>query len=200
LQNAFQVLAHLGALGPFFLGIADSSFLFLPFGNDLLIAVLIARRHVLAWEYVPMAAAGSVVGVFLLDLVARTGGEAGLERLAGRKRFEELKKTIDRGAGYAVAIACLAPPPFPFTPVIVAASVFQYPRRKLLAIAFVARTTRFCTVAALAMIFGPQILLIAKSTAFYWTMIGFVVLCVIGSVFSVAGWIRRGRKHKGAKH
>jgi membrane protein YqaA with SNARE-associated domain len=196
LRSAFQVFVHLGALGPFFLGIADSSFLFLPFGNDLLVAVLIARHHALAWEYVPMAAAGSVTGVFLLDLVARAGGEAGLEKLAGRKRFEQLKRTIDRGAGYAVAIACLAPPPFPFTTVIVAASVFQYPRRKLLAIAFVARTARFGIVAALAIIFGPQILSITRSRAFFWTMIGFVALCVIGSVLSVIGWIRRSRKHK----
>jgi len=34
--------------GPLVLGIADSSFLVLPFGNDVLLTVLIARNH--AWR------------------------------------------------------------------------------------------------------------------------------------------------------
>jgi len=195
-RNAFQIFLHLGAAGPFLLGVADSSFLFLPFGNDLLVAVLVARQHAHAWEYVPMAAAGSVLGIFLLDLLCRTGGEAGLEKLTGRKRFEELERKMQKGAGYAVAVACLAPPPFPFTPVIAAASAFQYPRRKLLSIAFVARIVRFFVVAELAIAFGRQILSVERSPAFFWTMIGFVALCVIGSVISIVGWIRHGRGKK----
>jgi membrane protein YqaA with SNARE-associated domain len=55
----------------------------------------------------------------------------------------------------------------PFTPVIAAASAFQYSRRKLLLLAFVARLARFSIVAALALIFGRQILSIARSTAFF---------------------------------
>jgi membrane protein YqaA with SNARE-associated domain len=70
---------------PFLIGVRDSSFLFLPFGNDLLLVILIRRRHASAWEYVPMAAAGSVVGIFLLDLVARKGGEPGLEKMISPK-------------------------------------------------------------------------------------------------------------------
>lgn len=56
-----------------------------------------------------------------------------------KQRFEELEKQMNKRAAYAVATACLAPPPFPFTAVIAAASAFQYPRRKLFAIALVAR-------------------------------------------------------------
>jgi len=195
-RHAFQIFVTLGVFGPFLLGIADSSFLFLPFGNDLLVAVLIARSHRLAWEYVPMAALGSMVGILLLDLVSRTGGEVGLERLTNRKRLQDLKRKVDQDAGYAVAIACLAPPPFPFTPVIAAASAFQYPRGKLLSIAFAARIARFSIVAALAIAFGPEILSITRTSAFFWTMIGFLALCVIGSVLSVGGWVQRGPKGK----
>lgn len=162
----------------------------------MLVAVLVARHHLFAWEYVPMAAAGSVLGIVLLDLICRTGGEAGLEKLTGRKRFEELESKMKKEAGYAVAVACLAPPPFPFTPVIAAASAFQYPRRKLLSIAFAARIVRFSIVAALAIIFGRQILSVERSPAFFWTMIGFVALCVIGSAFSIVGWIRHSRSGK----
>ena len=193
-RHAFQILIHLGVFGPFLLGIADSSFLFLPFGNDLLVAVLIARNHLLGWEYVPIAALGSVVGIFLLDFVSRKGGEAGLERLTNRKRLQELKRKIDEDAGYAVAIACLAPPPFPFTPVIAAASAFQYPRKKLLSIAFAARIVRFAIVAVLAILFGPEILSVTRTSVFFWAMMGFVLLCVVGSVLSVGSWIRHSRK------
>lgn len=199
MRDALQIFLQLGVAGPFLLGIADSSFLFLPFGNDLLVAVLVARQHALAWQYVPMAAAGSVVGIFLLDLVCRAGGEAGLEKLTGRPRVEELEAKIKKDAGYAVAVACLAPPPFPFTPVIAAASAFQYPRRKLLSIAFAARIVRFFVVAELAIAFGREILAVERSPVFFWTMIGFVALCVIGSAFSIASWVRHSRARQEAQ-
>ena len=184
----------MGWAGPLLLGIADSSFLFCPFGNDLLLTVLIAQHHVLAWQYVPIAAAGSVTGIVLLDLVCRPGGEAGLEKMVSKQRFQTLKTQIGKRAGYAVAVACLAPPPFPFTPVIAAASAFQYPRAKLFSVTFVARIVRFSIVAALAITFGRAIISIAKSDTFFWTMMAFICLCVAGSAYSVAGWIRRSRK------
>lgn len=195
-RRAFGIFLHIGFAGPLLLGIADSSFLFLPFGNDLLLVILIARNHHVAWLYVPIAAVGSVIGIALLDLVARTGGEAGLEKMMNRKRFDYLKKKIDEHAPYMVALACIAPPPFPFTPVIAAASAFQYPRHKLFAVAFAARLVRFTIVAVLAVIFGHEILNIIRSKPFFWTMVAFIALCAIGSIYSVMGWIKRGRRKK----
>src|SRR5581483_6960989 len=159
---------HLGPAGPLLLGIADSSFLFLPFGNDLLLVILLARNHKLFPIYVPMAAIGSTLGVFLLDLVCRKGGEEGLKKMLPAKRFEYMKKKMSERAGFAVALACLAPPPFPFTAVIAAASAFEFPRLKLLLIAFFARATRFSLVGLAAIFLGRQILAIAKSTGFVW--------------------------------
>src|SRR5215813_8851689 len=77
---------HLGPAGPLLLGIADSSFLFLPFGNDLLLVILLARNHEHFWIYVPMAALGSTMGVLLLDMVCRKGGEEGLKKMLKPKR------------------------------------------------------------------------------------------------------------------
>lgn len=190
----FNFILRIGWAGPLLLGIADSSFLVLPFGNDLLLTILIARHHALAWDYAPIAAAGSVAGIALLDLVCRSGGEAGLKKMVKRERFGQLKKQMNRRAAYAVATACIAPPPFPFTAVIAAASAFQYPRRKLFPIAFVARLARFSVVATLAVVFGRQVLAIAKSGPFFWAMIAFIAVCAAGSAYSVYGWIRRSRK------
>lgn len=185
---------HLGVAGPLILGALDSSFLFLPFGNDLLIVILIAQDHGKFPLYVPMAALGSAIGVFFLDLVCRKGGEEGLEKMMSRKRFEYFEKKMRERAGLAVAVACIAPPPFPFTPVIAAASAFQYPRERLLAIAFCARLVRFSLVGLAAILLGRQIMRLAKAPAFYWTMVGFIVLCAVGSTISVVGWVKRSRK------
>src|SRR5579883_1033271 len=194
MRRFLGIFLHLGALGPLLLGIADSSFLFLPFGNDLLLVISLARDHRLFATYVPMAALGSTIGVLLLDIVCRKGGEEGLKKKLNPKRFEMLKSKIDQRAGFAVALACIAPPPFPFTPVIAAASAFEYPRLKLLSIAFVVRLVRFTLVGLAAIWLGRQILEIAKSKEFLWAMYFFIGLCVIGSAISVAGWVRRSRR------
>ena len=183
-----------GAAGLLALGIADSSFLILPFGNDLLLLTLIARNHSRAWEYVPIATAGSVIGIFLLDLLTRKGGEAGLEKMMSRKRFDYWKNKMNERAAYTIMLGCLAPPPFPFRAVILAASAFQYPRHKLLSVAFVSRFARFSIVAALAIVFGRQVLSVAESPAVFWAMIGFIVLCAIATAYSVVRWIRQRRK------
>ncbi len=191
MRRFLGIFLHLGALGPLLLGIADSSFLFLPFGNDLLLVISLARDHRLFATYVPMAALGSTIGVLLLDIVCRKGGEEGLKKKLNPKRFEMLKSKIDQRAGFAVALACIAPPPFPFTAVIAAASAFEYPRAKLLLIAFFTRALRFSLVGLAAIEFGGGILRIARSTPFLYTMWAFIAFCVVGSVISVYGWLKR---------
>jgi membrane protein YqaA with SNARE-associated domain len=80
-------LLHLGYFGPVLMGILDSSFLFLPFGNDLLVVTLVARHHQ-GWPwYVLAAALGSTIGVFVLALVAQKLGEEGIKKDGGRKEI-----------------------------------------------------------------------------------------------------------------
>lgn len=193
----FIFLLHLGYFGPFLTGILDSSFLFLPFGNDLLVVTLAARHHQgLPW-YVVGAALGSTVGVILLVLVAGRLGKEGIEKMAGAKRFNKLSKMIDKHGGKAIALACIAPPPFPFTMVIAAAAALDYSRVRICTINFFTRAVRFTILGLLAIKYGRRILDIANSNAFRWTMFGFIVLCICGSAFSIYGWlkhVRSGRK------
>jgi membrane protein YqaA with SNARE-associated domain len=190
-RNVFRVFVHLGALGLFTLGVLDSSFLFIPVGNDLLLLVLTARNHK-AWPlYVLSAALGSTAGVFLLDLVTRRGGEAGLEKIASPKRIDSLKKKMETRSALLVATACIAPPPFPFTPVVAVASALQFPRVKLLGIAFIMRLVRFSIVAYLAIRFGRGIVRILDTAAFKTGVMAFAVLCLAGSGYSVWKWLRR---------
>jgi len=189
----FTFSLHLGALGLIVLGILDSSFLFLPFGNDLLLVVLTARHHEYLPLYVLAASVGSAIGVLLLDLVCRKGGEGGLKKMMSGKRLHYLKRKMSQNAAVGVMVACLTPPPFPFTAVIAAASAFQYPRARLLAYVFGARAVRFTLIGLAAIRFGRRILRMANSPEFVWFIVGFSVLCLIGSALSIMRWIRLSR-------
>lgn len=190
LRPALLFLFHLGYFGPFLMGILDSSFLVLPFGNDLLVVALVAANHHGLPFYVLSAACGSTLGVLLLALVARKFGEEGICKVAGQKKFDRLKKGIGQRSGVAVAIGCLAPPPFPFTMVIAAASAMGYSLWRLLAINFVSRAVRFTALGFLAIYFGPAFLRIGHTPAFFWSMIGFIVLCLVASAASIWNWVR----------
>lgn len=194
IQHLYIFFAHLGAFGLVLLGILDSSFLMMPLGNDLLLVGLTSQHHNRLIYYIPMAALGSTLGVLLLDLVLRGSGEEGLKKQLSGKRVEYLKRKVSANAGWAVALAALAPPPFPFTPVIAAASAFSYPRWKLLSVIAGARLIRFTIIGFLAIWLGRHILTLAKSPAFEWAMAGFIGLCVLGSGFSIYNWVYRSRR------
>jgi membrane protein YqaA with SNARE-associated domain len=189
----FLFLLHAGGFGLVILGILDSSFLFLPFGNDLLLVILTARHHENLPLYVLAASIGSATGVLLLDLVCRKGGEEGLKKMMSRRRLDYLKRKMSQNAAVALIVTCLTPPPFPFTAVVAAASAFQYPRPRLLAYVFGARAVRFTLIGLAAIYFGRRIVRIANTPEFTWFIVGFSALCLIGSAISIMRWMRLSR-------
>jgi membrane protein YqaA with SNARE-associated domain len=193
IRHLLAFFLQYGAFGILLLSIADDSFLFLPIGSDLLTVILVARNHEQLPIYVLAGAVGSTVGVFLLDLVCRNGGEAMLTRLVKPKLLGYLKQQMEAHAAAAVIVTCIAPPPFPFGAAIAVASAFQYPRPRLLTLVFVARAIRFSLIGWSAIYFGRRIVRIADSAEFLWFMGAFIALCVIGSIASVVHWIRIGR-------
>jgi membrane protein YqaA with SNARE-associated domain len=195
--HVLAFLLHLGYFGPVFMGVLDSSFLFLPFGNDLLVVTLVARNHQ-GWPwYVLAAALGSTIGVFALALVAHKLGEEGIKKMAGEKTFTRLHRMIDAHGSKAVFLACIAPPPFPFTMVIAAAAALDFSRLRICAVNLFARGLRFAVLSLLAIKYGRHILEVANSDGFRLTMAGFILLCFAGSGLSIYSWIknvRSGRK------
>jgi membrane protein YqaA with SNARE-associated domain len=193
MRHVLDFFLQYGIFGLLLLTIADDSFLFLPVGSDLLMVLLVARNHGRFPIYVLAAAAGSAIGVFFLDLVCRNGGEAGLKRVVKPRLHEYLKRKMEKHAAWVLVVACLAPPPFPFGAAIAVASALQYPRPRLLAVVFLARTVRFALVGWAAIYFGAHILRVAKSPEFLWIMGAFIAVCVVGSVIEVARWVRKGK-------
>jgi membrane protein YqaA with SNARE-associated domain len=195
----FYFLAHLGGLGLIILGVLDSSFLFVPFGNDLLVIALSARRHTSMPYYALMAAAGSCLGCVLTSEVGRKGGEKGLDVHVPRKRLEYVKQRIQRRGGWALAFASLMPPPFPFTPFVLVASALNYPRKRLLTVIGASRLVRFLLEGTLAIFIGRRMLSIARLPAVQDVVWGLVAISIVGSVVSVYGWVKKSRTAAGER-
>jgi membrane protein YqaA with SNARE-associated domain len=182
--------AQLGGFGLLLLGILDSSFLFMPLGNDLLVVALTASRHNRMPYYASMASAGSVIGCLLTDLICRKGGEKGLEGRLSHRRIQYVEHKIKNHAGPALALACVLPPPFPFTPFIIVMSALQYPRWKMVGIVAVGRAIRFSVEGALAIAYGRRILQLANNSLLQNIVIGLIVISIAGSTWSIYSWSR----------
>jgi membrane protein YqaA with SNARE-associated domain len=184
---------RLGLLGLFLMSALDSSFLVLPFGNDLLLIALVSsHREGWSWiAYVLVSAIGSVVGVFVIDLIMRKAGEKGLERFVSQRRIKKLKAKLENKAGITVFIATLIPPPFPFTPVVMTASALQSPRGKLLLAVFLGRLLRFGVEAILALYFGRQMIAFLNSDVVTYFVYGLLGIAVVLSTLSLIKWLKR---------
>ena len=112
------------------------------------------------------AALGSTIGVFVLALVAHKLGEEGIQKMAGEKRFARLHKMIDKHSSKTVSLACIAPPPFPFTMVIAAEAALNLSRLRICAVSFFTRGVRFAVLSLLAIKYGRHILEVANSNVF----------------------------------
>ena len=188
-----RIFMRLGLLGLFLMSALDSSFLVLPFGNDLLLIALVSsHRDSLIWiGYIIVSAIGSVVGVFFVDLIMRKAGEAGLERFVSRKRIDKLKAKLENKGGVTVFVATLIPPPFPFTPVVMTASALQSPRGELLIAVFLGRLVRFGIEAVLALYFGRQLIAFMNSDVVTYIVYALIGIAVILSTLSLMRWLKR---------
>ena len=184
---------RMGVFGLFFMSTLDSSFLVLPFGNDLLLIALVSsNRDSLVWiAYVIVSAIGSVAGVLIVDVIMRKAGEKGLERFVSAQRLEKLKAKLENKGGATVFVATLIPPPFPFTPVVMTASALQSPRGKLLIAVFLGRLLRFGVEAVLALYFGRQLIALINSDVVTYFVYGLIAIAIVLSTLSLLKWLKR---------
>jgi membrane protein YqaA with SNARE-associated domain len=193
MTNFFRYLGHLayhaGVGGLLIVGFLDSSFLILPFGNDVLLIALSARHHDKVIFYALAATAGSILGCWLTIWLSGKGEERLRERVSN-KRLNYIEGKVKKHAGWAIAFASLMPPPFPFTTFVAAAAAFDYPRKRLFAIIGGARLLRFSVEGYLAVVYGRSILAFLNSRELKFVVIPLVLISVGGSIFSVYKWIQ----------
>lgn len=203
LRGIFHSIAlfilHRGGVSLLFVGIADSSFLVMPLANDLLVIALSADHPMRMPYYVGMATLGSTIGCAVTALLSLKA-EKGVERKLAGHQFKFVESNIRKNAGWVIAVSALIPPPFPFTPVIVAAAVSGYPLKKLLAVVAGARLVRFGTVGGLAIVFGKSILSLAQSAVLEYAVIALIVIAVGASAFSIYKWVKGSRPSARSSH
>lgn len=193
--SMLRFFRRLGVVGIFLFSVLDSSFLVLPFGNDLLLIGLTSSDPSgVAWiGYAFAASIGSVLGVLIVDWPMRTTGEKGLERFISSYRMQQLKNKIENKAGVTVFLASVLPPPFPFTPVIMTASALQYRKSKLLGVVFGGRLLRYTIEAILALYFGRRLIRYINSEIFSYFVYMLMAVAVVASLLSVLKWLNSNK-------
>jgi membrane protein YqaA with SNARE-associated domain len=187
-------LLSLGFIGIFVLAVLDSTiFFYLPFALDALFIILVSRSPGWLPFYLGVVVAGSIIGCLITHSVVTKTSEETLEKKLPKNKFERFKRKLKNNGLLTVLITAIIPPPFPFTPFVIAASVAKFPKKKLIAGVGIGRTIRYGLEGLLAIYIGKQILRILDNPIFQWSMFGLFALAVIGSVITAVKWLR-GRK------
>jgi membrane protein YqaA with SNARE-associated domain len=180
--------------GVFVLAALDSTLLFsLPFGIDAVVIILAARMRDTAWIVPLCATAGSVAGAALTFWMGVKIGEKGLERYVPPRRLERIRQRMTGGGSATLATLSLVPPPFPFTPFILAAGALEVPAAPFFTSLAACRLLRFGLETALAVRYGRSILQWLDSDIFQGVVTGCIVLAVVLTTVSIVRVVRSTR-------
>jgi membrane protein YqaA with SNARE-associated domain len=178
-------------LGVVALATLDSTLFFsAPFGIDAAVILLAARDHDLVWTIPILATAGSIAGAALTFWMGRKIGEKGLERYVAPRRLKRVRNRIRHTGAIMLAVLDLVPPPFPFTPFVLAAGALDVSARKFFGTLTVCRLVRFGGESLLAVLYGRSILAWLESDIVYNVVGAFIVLMFVASAISLARLFR----------
>ncbi len=146
----------LGGPGLFLIAVADSSFLSIPEGNDVLLVILSTGQ---SWEtmvyYAAMTIFGSVTGCILLFTVGRRGGHFISKRLSPNRK-QELQEAYERWGVWSILVPSILPPPTPFKIFVLWAGMFGVPYRRFIVAVLLGRSIRYFMWGALAVLYGES--------------------------------------------
>ena len=182
--TTLQWLLGLGGPGLIVVGLIDNSVVPIPGGMDLCV-ILLTSQHREWWAYYgAFATAGAVIGGYVTFRLARKGGKVEIEKKIGKKRAEKVYGKFERGGFTTIFFGSMLPPPFPMVPVLMAAGIMQYPRKRFLAAVTMGRAIRFFVIAYLGKLYGTAIVgwLGRYYRLFLYILIGLAVLGGIGAL------------------
>jgi len=196
-QSLFQIF--LSPLGLVALAALDSSMLFfLPMAVEAAVVILSARHPYLFWAFPLLATAGSMIGASITFWMGQKIGEKSLEHWIPTRKLETLRCRIKDKGAIALAVPALLPPPFPLTPFVLTCGALEVNRNRFFLTLGSLRLLRFGIVGILGRLYGPQVLTWLESTAFKGIVIGFVVLALAGTTFTVYKYVVSTRNHRRA--
>jgi membrane protein YqaA with SNARE-associated domain len=191
----FSILGYfLSPPGLVLMGLLDASMVFfLPLGIDFVTIIMAARKPDLFWLYALLATAGSLAGAAGTFWIGKKAGETGLSRFVSPRRLKRVKARVNRGA-FVVAGLALIPPPFPFTPFVLAGGAFGMNPWSFFGTLAAARVFRFGVEAALAAHYGRAVLRWMRTPMFQKVVGVFIVLAVVGTIASAVAVARSSKR------
>lgn len=198
-SSASSVITGLGGPGVLLLAVADSSFLSIPEGNDLLIVILSTGGSWANMAYfVSMTILGSIIGCFLLYSVGRKGGSPMLRRKFSGKSIDRAETLFKKYGVLTIVIPSIIPPPMPFKIFVLSAGVFRVKLARFLAAVAVGRAIRYSMWGILAVLYGNSVKLFMKQNLRTIGMIlfGLFVLAVAATLTFYFRRMKLGRSGK----
>lgn len=178
----------------------DSTVFFsLPFGIDAVVVILAARMGKLAWMVPLLATGGSVGGAALTFWMGAKLGEAGLSRFVPDKQLKRVQRRVRSTGAIALAVLDLIPPPFPFTPFVLAAGALEVDPTTFFVTLTACRIARFGGETLLAVYYGPRILAWLESDLFHNIIATFIVLGLAASIVTIVRLMIRTSGRRSAR-
>lgn len=193
LVGFYYFFINLGWFGLLLLGVLDSSFLTLPLANDLAVIILSSLHHRRIPLYIAAATVGSLLGCAIMYWLGRKSGEKLIEAHVSTARFKRMREKVAHSGPYMLAVPALIPPPFPFSPWVMAAGALDVPRHKFLGALSAMRALRFGAEAVLALLAGRAVVVWLRRPWFEDTIKGLVVIAVLASAYSIYRLVRASR-------
>jgi membrane protein YqaA with SNARE-associated domain len=175
LTRLSEYLITYGAFGLFAVALLDSTFVPLPSSADALMLLLSATNPSWMLLYAFMATSGSALGCWILYLISRRAGARALNRFSEAKQ-QRVKNWIEKYDAFAVLVATLLPPPFPFKLFVITAGVFRFSLLRFMLAIIVGRAFRFLLEGYFAVRYGAQAKEILTK---YYPIIGLGLVVVI---------------------
>ncbi len=154
-KNLKAALIGFGALGIFLIALMDAAFIPMPGGPDVVVISLSIAAPALMPLYVFAAMAGSTIGSLILYFVGVKGGETVLRKFSEAKR-NKVQKALDKYDIWAMLVAAVMPPPFPFKIFVLSAGAFKMKLWRFVLAMILGRGFRFILEGYLAVRYGEQ--------------------------------------------
>jgi membrane protein DedA with SNARE-associated domain len=163
-----------GSPGLFIAALLDGAGLPIPSGVDVLVMYLASQKPDQTVWLAIVAVLGSVVGNFILFLIARSGGHAFLEKRSSSKRSRRFRHWFDVYGLSTVFVSALVPlPVMPMKIFVISAGALGSPPLRFLAVFLSARIPRYLGLAILGRAMGDHAMEYLKSHV--WYLVGFAV-------------------------
>jgi membrane protein YqaA with SNARE-associated domain len=193
-HNIISLPLYYAAPAMVVIGALDSSLLSLPEINDYLVVGRCYKYPGAVFYFPLFAAAGSVLGCWLLYSIMRRGGQALLRKRFKPHRIQRVEQAYARFGILAIAIPAILPPPLPFKIFVATAGTLEYPRWKFLLTVMIARSFRYYVEGILAVFYGKRVLWFLKENG-----LKILIIVVAAAVVVLPVYVIVNRRRANAK-